>query len=115
MRGLRSVVLSDSRALSNLPIVPSAGSRVKPRGTDGIPGWRPGRRCGRRTAGGRMDRLMVSGGTRLEGRVSASGSKNAVLPCMAAALLTDQPVVLHRVPDLRDVRTMAQILERLGV
>ena len=62
-----------------------------------------------------MDRLMVAGGTRLEGRVSASGSKNAVLPCMAAALLTDQPVVLHRVPDLRDVRTMAHILERLGV
>jgi UDP-N-acetylglucosamine 1-carboxyvinyltransferase len=62
-----------------------------------------------------MDRLMVSGGTRLEGRVAASGSKNAVLPCMAAALLTDQPVVLHRVPDLRDVRTMAQILEGLGV
>ncbi|HEX5008989.1 MAG TPA: UDP-N-acetylglucosamine 1-carboxyvinyltransferase [Planctomycetota bacterium] len=62
-----------------------------------------------------MDRLIVNGGTRLEGRVSASGSKNAVLPCMAAALLTDQPVVLHRVPDLRDVRTMAQILERLGV
>jgi UDP-N-acetylglucosamine 1-carboxyvinyltransferase len=62
-----------------------------------------------------MDRLMVRGGTRLEGRVVASGSKNAVLPCMAAALLTDEPVVLHRVPDLRDVRTLAQILERLGV
>ena len=62
-----------------------------------------------------MDRLMVRGGTRLEGRVAASGSKNAVLPCMAAALLTDEPVVLHRVPDLRDVRTLAQILERLGV
>lgn len=62
-----------------------------------------------------MDRLMVTGGTRLEGRVAAAGSKNAVLPCMAAALLTDEPLVLHRVPDLRDVRTMAQILERLGV
>ncbi len=62
-----------------------------------------------------MDRLMVQGGTRLEGRVAAGGSKNAVLPCMAAALLTDEPVVLQRVPDLRDVRTMAQILERLGV
>jgi UDP-N-acetylglucosamine 1-carboxyvinyltransferase len=62
-----------------------------------------------------MDRLMVQGGARLEGRVAAGGSKNAVLPCMAAALLTDEPVVLHRVPDLRDVRTMAQILERLGV
>ena len=62
-----------------------------------------------------MDRLIVTGGARLEGRVAASGSKNAVLPCMAAALLTDEPVILHRVPDLRDVRTMAQILERLGV
>src|SRR5262249_58498599 len=66
-------------------------------------------------AGGRMDRLMVRGGTRLAGRVAASGSKNAVLPCMAAALLTDEPVILRRVPDLRDVRTLAQILERLGV
>ncbi len=62
-----------------------------------------------------MDRLLVQGGVRLEGRLTAAGSKNSVLPIMAAALLTDDELVLHRVPDLRDVRTMAQILERLGV
>ncbi len=62
-----------------------------------------------------MERLIVAGRARLEGRVTAAGSKNAVLPIMAAALLTDDEVVIHRVPDLRDVRTMAQILERLGV
>jgi UDP-N-acetylglucosamine 1-carboxyvinyltransferase len=58
---------------------------------------------------------MVTGGARLEGRLTAAGSKNAVLPIMAAALLTEDELVIHRVPDLRDVRTMAQILERLGV
>ncbi len=62
-----------------------------------------------------MDRLVVNGGARLEGRLTASGSKNAVLPLMAAALLTDEPVVLHRVPALRDVTTMGLILKQLGV
>jgi UDP-N-acetylglucosamine 1-carboxyvinyltransferase len=62
-----------------------------------------------------VDRLLVEGGGRLEGRLTASGSKNAVLPMMAAALLTDEPVVLHRVPELRDVTTLTAILERLGV
>jgi UDP-N-acetylglucosamine 1-carboxyvinyltransferase len=62
-----------------------------------------------------VDRLIVQGGTRLEGRITAAGSKNAVLPVMAAALLCDEPLVLHRVPELRDVSTMMQILQRLGV
>ena len=62
-----------------------------------------------------MDRLLVRGGARLAGRITAAGSKNAVLPIMAAALLTDEPLVLRRVPELRDVATMIQILERLGV
>jgi UDP-N-acetylglucosamine 1-carboxyvinyltransferase len=62
-----------------------------------------------------LDRLVVEGGARLEGRLTASGSKNAVLPVMAAALLTDEPLVLHRVPDLRDVGTLAGILQGLGV
>jgi UDP-N-acetylglucosamine 1-carboxyvinyltransferase len=62
-----------------------------------------------------VDRLLVEGGARLEGRLTASGSKNAVLPMMAAALLTDEPVVLHRVPELRDVTTLTEILARLGV
>ena len=62
-----------------------------------------------------MDRLLVRGGARLAGRITAAGSKNAVLPIMAASLLTDEPLVLRRVPELRDVTTMVQILERLGV
>ena len=62
-----------------------------------------------------MDRLIVEGGARLEGRLRASGSKNAVLPVMAAALLTDEPLRLANVPRLRDVATMERILESLGV
>ncbi len=62
-----------------------------------------------------MDALRIKGGTPLSGTVEASGSKNAALPIMAAALLTDEPIVLSRVPQLTDVRTMAQLLARLGV
>ncbi|MGQ0552095.1 MAG: UDP-N-acetylglucosamine 1-carboxyvinyltransferase [Planctomycetota bacterium] len=62
-----------------------------------------------------MDRLIVNGGARLAGRLTAAGSKNAVLPVLAAALLTDETIVVHRVPDLRDVATMSLILGRLGV
>lgn len=62
-----------------------------------------------------MDRLLVSGGCRLEGRITAAGSKNAVLPIMAAALLADGPLRLTNVPRLRDVDTMASILASLGV
>jgi UDP-N-acetylglucosamine 1-carboxyvinyltransferase len=62
-----------------------------------------------------VDRLIVQGGARLAGRIRAGGSKNAVLPVMAASLLTDEPLVISRVPELRDVATMAKILQRLGV
>lgn len=62
-----------------------------------------------------MDRLIVRGGARLAGRLSARGSKNAVLPIMAASLLTDEPIVLRNVPRLRDVTTLARILVELGV
>jgi UDP-N-acetylglucosamine 1-carboxyvinyltransferase len=62
-----------------------------------------------------MDRLIVRGGGRLTGELRAAGSKNAVLPLMAAALLTDEPVVLSHVPELRDVETMGRILAHLGV
>ena len=47
-----------------------------------------------------MDMFVVRGGRRLRGRVRVSGSKNAALPIMAAAILADGPVVLHGVPDL---------------
>ena len=62
-----------------------------------------------------MERLRIAGGGRLEGRVPVSGSTNAALPVMAAALLTDQPVDLVNVPSTEDVVTMARVLEHVGV
>jgi UDP-N-acetylglucosamine 1-carboxyvinyltransferase len=61
-----------------------------------------------------MDSLLIKGGTPLEGEVTISGAKNSVLPLMAATLLTREPCVIHRVPDLSDVKFMAQILASLG-
>lgn len=61
-----------------------------------------------------MESLLIKGGAPLRGEVTISGAKNAVLPIMAATLLTDEPCVISRVPDLSDVRFMAQILSWLG-
>lgn len=61
-----------------------------------------------------MDSLLIKGGVPLNGEVTISGAKNAVLPLMAAALLTAEPCVIRRVPDLSDVKFMGQILESLG-
>ena len=61
-----------------------------------------------------MDRFKIQGGTKLQGSVEISGSKNAALPILVATLLTDEPCMLHRVPNLRDVRTTLKILEYLG-
>lgn len=61
-----------------------------------------------------MDKLRISGGQRLSGRVAIAGAKNAALPALAACLLTDQPVRLTNLPDVRDVRTMLRVLEQLG-
>jgi UDP-N-acetylglucosamine 1-carboxyvinyltransferase len=62
-----------------------------------------------------MDCLCVIGGIPLAGSVAASGSKNAALPIMAAAILADAPITLSRVPDLADVDTLALLLGHLGV
>lgn len=62
----------------------------------------------------KMDSLEIKGGTPLHGEVEISGAKNAVLPILAATLLTREPCVIRRVPDLADVKTMCQILESLG-
>jgi UDP-N-acetylglucosamine 1-carboxyvinyltransferase len=62
-----------------------------------------------------MDAFRITGGVPLVGTVEASGSKNAALPMMAAAILADGPVTLDRVPDLVDVRTLSLLLSRLGV
>jgi UDP-N-acetylglucosamine 1-carboxyvinyltransferase len=61
-----------------------------------------------------MEAFLVQGGIPLKGRVKVSGAKNAVLPLMAAALLTSEPCILDGVPGLRDVKTMVAILEALG-
>lgn len=61
-----------------------------------------------------MDRFLIKGGTPLRGEVTISGAKNAVLPIMAATLLTAEPCIIRRVPNLSDVRFMGQILESLG-
>jgi UDP-N-acetylglucosamine 1-carboxyvinyltransferase len=61
-----------------------------------------------------MDKIRVVGGRPLEGTVRISGAKNASLPDLCAALLTDQPVILGNVPEVRDIRTMGRVLAALG-
>ncbi len=61
-----------------------------------------------------MDRLVIRGGRRLEGKINISGSKNATLPLMAATLLCPDSHRLTNVPDLRDVHTMGNLLATLG-
>ncbi len=61
-----------------------------------------------------MDSFLIRGGVPLRGTVEISGSKNAALPIMAATLLTSEPCVIHRLPDLSDTRFMVQILQSLG-
>ena len=61
-----------------------------------------------------MDAFVIHGGTRLRGRLRVHGSKNASLPLIAAALLTDEPVELLDVPNLLDIRNMAKLMGELG-
>ena len=61
-----------------------------------------------------MDKLVIEGGLRLKGEVTISGAKNAVLPILAATLLTDEGCLIRGVPDLRDTHTMLKILRSLG-
>src|SRR6186713_702882 len=62
-----------------------------------------------------MDKLIIRGGRRLEGEVAISGAKNAALPELCAALLTEEPVTLVNVPQLHDVSTALKLLRNLGV
>jgi UDP-N-acetylglucosamine 1-carboxyvinyltransferase len=62
-----------------------------------------------------MDKLRITGGRLLHGEVTISGAKNAALPELCAALLTDEPVMLTNVPRLRDVATMRHLLDNMGV
>jgi len=61
-----------------------------------------------------VERLIVTGGTPLRGSITVSGAKNAILPIMAASLLSESRVVLEGVPFLKDVQTMKETLESLG-
>ena len=62
-----------------------------------------------------MDKLLIRGGRRLQGEVPIAGAKNAALPELTAALLTDEPVQLANVPRLQDVATMLKLLRNMGV
>jgi UDP-N-acetylglucosamine 1-carboxyvinyltransferase len=95
-------------AMADLSDHPEGGSRrIRPRTTD-AGGPRP--RYHRA-----VDRLLVTGGARLEGRVRVSGAKNAALKHMAAALLAPGRTTLHDVPRILDCVLMGRVLEHLGV
>ncbi|MDR1575737.1 MAG: UDP-N-acetylglucosamine 1-carboxyvinyltransferase [Treponema sp.] len=61
-----------------------------------------------------MSEYLINGGIPLNGTVKASGNKNAALPCIAAALLTDEPVILRNIPDIEDVQVMLEVYTALG-
>src|SRR5579864_2183061 len=61
-----------------------------------------------------MDKFVIRGGSPLLGTVRISGAKNAALPAMAAALLTDEPVVLDNIPKVRDIETTRKLLSAMG-
>ncbi|OQX65501.1 MAG: UDP-N-acetylglucosamine 1-carboxyvinyltransferase [Anaerolinea sp. 4484_236] len=61
-----------------------------------------------------MEKFIIEGGVPLKGEVTPAGNKNAALPMLAATLLASEPVVLHNVPQIRDVRDMRKLLESMG-
>ncbi len=62
-----------------------------------------------------MEKFVIQGGIPLRGEVRPSGNKNAALPLMAACLLTDEPVILHNMPEITDTKNMQNLLQSLGV
>jgi UDP-N-acetylglucosamine 1-carboxyvinyltransferase len=61
-----------------------------------------------------LDKFVIEGGTPLEGVILVSGAKNSALPALAACLLTADRVTLHRIPQVRDIRTMIELIEHTG-
>jgi len=61
-----------------------------------------------------MDKFIIRGGNPLLGTIRVSGAKNAALPAMAAAILTDEPVILENIPDVRDIQTERKLLVAMG-
>jgi UDP-N-acetylglucosamine 1-carboxyvinyltransferase len=62
-----------------------------------------------------MEKFIIEGKQPLMGKVTPAGNKNGALPMLAACILTEEPVILHNVPDIRDVQAMRALLESLGV
>lgn len=62
-----------------------------------------------------MEKFIIEGGHPLKGEITPGGNKNAALPLLAASLLTDEPIIMHNLPDILDVRNMRALLESLGV
>ena len=60
-------------------------------------------------------KYQITGGRKLEGKINISGNKNAIFPCLAAALLTEEEVVLYNISNLKDTQVLIKILENLGV
>jgi UDP-N-acetylglucosamine 1-carboxyvinyltransferase len=61
-----------------------------------------------------LSEYLIEGGYPITGTIRASGNKNAALPCIAAALLTDEPVILRNIPDIEDVQVMLEVYSALG-
>src|SRR5487761_439944 len=61
-----------------------------------------------------MDKFIIRGGQPLQGAIRISGAKNSALPCMAAAILTEDEVVLENIPDVRDIETERKLLASMG-
>ncbi|MDR0313635.1 MAG: UDP-N-acetylglucosamine 1-carboxyvinyltransferase, partial [Treponema sp.] len=61
-----------------------------------------------------MNQYHIEGGYPIGGKIKVSGNKNAALPCIAAALMTDEPVILKNIPDIEDVQVMLEIYRALG-
>jgi len=61
-----------------------------------------------------MSEYIIEGGAPIAGRVKASGNKNAALPCIAAAMLTDEPVILRNIPEIEDAHVMFEVFTALG-
>lgn len=62
-----------------------------------------------------MHEYLIEGGFPIKGTITASGNKNSALPCIAAALLTEEPVILRNVPEIEDTAIMLNILQAFGV
>ena len=61
-----------------------------------------------------MHEYIIQGGFPVKGTIKASGNKNAALPCIAAAILSEEPIILKNIPEIEDVLVMLQVFEALG-